>query len=230
MNASSVDVSVIIPAHNAGRYICDAIDSVLEQVGISLEVIVVDNCSTDKTREIVQQKYDSRIRVVSEPRLGIGFARNAAIHLTAGRYIALLDADDIWLPDKLALQISELNSHAGSGLAFCHGYEFYDASLPPGLRSEFTCRSHPYAFLLPSGLLAARTTFLRVGDFPHIPAGEFIAWYGWAQSLGVQTYVRPEILVRRRVHTHNTSRGDNAGAGYVLAAKWLMDRRRQYFR
>lgn len=226
VNDLNLDVSVIIPAHNAARYICDALDSVFLQAGVALEVIVVDNGSTDRTGEILEQTYGSLVKIIAEPRLGIGFARNAAIHAAVGRYIALLDADDIWSPDKLALQLSELASHPEGGLVFCHGSEFYDPHLAPHLRAGLVCRPEPYAFLLPSALLAARTTFLKIGDFPHVSAGEFIAWYGWAQSLGFPTFIRPEVLVRRRVHASNTSRGPKFGAGYLQSAKWLMDRRR----
>jgi glycosyltransferase involved in cell wall biosynthesis len=227
MSPSAIDVSVIIPAHNAALFICDAVDSALQQTGVTLEVIVVDNCSTDRTRQIVEHKYHSSVQVVHESRLGIGHARNAGIRLAAGEYIALLDSDDIWLPGKLRRQISELTSRPETGLVFCHGHEFRDPNLTSQQCTQFTCRPEPYAFLIPSALLAARTTFLEVGDFPDVPVGEFIAWYGWAQSLGLQTFVIPEILVRRRVHARNTSRGVNVATGYVQAAKWLMDRRRQ---
>jgi glycosyltransferase involved in cell wall biosynthesis len=227
MSPTAIDVSVIIPAHNAESFICDAVDSALQQTGVTLEVIVVDNCSTDRTRQIVEHKYHSSVQVVNESRLGIGHARNAGIRLAAGEYIALLDSDDIWLPGKLQRQISELTSRPETGLVFCHGYEFCDPDLTRQQCTEFNCRPEPYAFLIPSGLLATRTTFLEVGDFPDVPAGEFIAWYGWAQSLGLQPFVIPEILVRRRVHARNTSRGINFATGYVQAAKWLMDRRRQ---
>ncbi len=227
MNSPAIDVSVIVPAHNAERYICDAVDSALQQAGVTLEVIVVDNGSTDRMRAVIEQKYRSSVRVVSESRLGIGFARNAGIHVAAGEHVALLDADDIWLPGKLQRQISELARHPETGLVFCYGYEFHDRDLTPQQCREIACRPEPYAFLIPSGILAARTTFLKIGDFPHVPAGEFIAWYGWAQSLGFQTFVLPDVLVRRRVHAHNTSRGVSAASGYVQAAKWLMDQRRQ---
>lgn len=227
MSTSVIDVSVVIPAHNAERYVCQAIDSAWQQAGVTLEVIVVDNGSTDQTRAVIEQKYHSSVRVVDEPRLGIGFARNAGIQAAAGKHVALLDADDIWMAGKLQRQISELADDSETGLVFCHGYEFHDPGLSPQQCREIACRPDPYAFLIPSGLLATRATFHRVGDFPHMPAGEFVAWYGWAQSLGFRTLVLPDVLVRRRVHAHNTSRGVNAARGYVQAAKWLMDRRRQ---
>lgn len=227
MNPSCVDVSVVIPAHNAERYICDAVDSALAQAGVTVEVIVAENCSTDRTKAVIEQTYGSSVRLVTESRQGISYARNAAIRLASGKYIALLDADDIWLAGKLERQVAALEATPEASLVFCHGQEFYDRGLNQDQRREFRCRQEPYAFLIPSGLLATRTTFLQVGDFPDVPAGEFIAWYGWAQWLGVQTSVLPDILVRRRVHASNTTRAEGLGKGYVQAAKWLMDRRRQ---
>lgn len=227
MNPSAVDVSVVIPAHNAERHICDAVDSALAQAGVTVEVIVAENCSTDRTRAVIEQTYGSSVRIVTESRLGIGHARNAGIRLASGKYVALLDADDIWLPRKLERQVAALEATPGAGLVFCHGHEFYDPGLDQDQRKEFRCRPEPYAFLIPSGLLAARTTFLQIGEFPDMVVGEFIAWYGWAQWLGVQTSVLPDILVRRRVHACNTTRAAGSAKGYIQAAKWLMDRRRQ---
>jgi hypothetical protein len=76
-------------------------------------------------------------------------------------------------------------------------------------------------------LLLRRDTFQRVGDLPSVPGGEFIAWYGWARELGLKEFVVPEVLVRRRIHAANTTRGGLSTAGYPLAAKWLLDKRRQ---
>ncbi len=98
-------VSVIIPAFNAGRYIRQAVDSVLSQSFTSYEVIVIDDGSTDDTGEVLQL-FGNRIRYVFQDNKGVSAARNHGLKLARGRFIAFLDADDYFLPDKLHEQVS----------------------------------------------------------------------------------------------------------------------------
>ena len=103
-------VSVIIPTFNRGKMIRQAIDSVLEQDFEGFELIVVDDGSTDETREILN-RYGTRIRVHSQPNRGVSSARNAGIRISRGAYLAFLDSDDLWLPRKLSVQMGFFKSH-----------------------------------------------------------------------------------------------------------------------
>jgi glycosyltransferase involved in cell wall biosynthesis len=105
-------VSVIIPSYNAARFLPDALESVLAQTYPHYEIIVVDDGSTDNTAQVVQP-YLLRIRYLKQDNRGIGAARNAAIAMSRGDFIALLDADDLWLPHKLALQVSLMLPETG---------------------------------------------------------------------------------------------------------------------
>ncbi len=98
-------VSVIIPTHNSGRFVRHAIESVLDQTFDDLEVIVIDDGSTDGTAERVG-KYGSRVRYVSQARRGPAAARNRGARLALGRWLAFLDADDFWYPHRLAEQMA----------------------------------------------------------------------------------------------------------------------------
>ena len=80
----------------------------------------------------------------------------------------------------------------------------------------------------PSGLLARREVFDVAGPLPEFRCGEFIAWYGWAQTLGLKSLVVPGSFVRRRVHTANTTRNRQGLAEYTQAMHWLMERRRAH--
>jgi glycosyltransferase involved in cell wall biosynthesis len=100
-------VSVVIPAYNIESYLARAIDSVLAQTLVPDEIIVVDDGSTDQTATAAQQ-YGSRIRYIYQPNAGLSAARNTGIRTATGTWIALLDGDDEWLPDKLRLQIELL--------------------------------------------------------------------------------------------------------------------------
>lgn len=218
-------VSVVIPALNAAPFVCEAVESALAQRGlhpaVSLEVIVVDNGSTDGTPDVVRRAFGDRVRIMSEPRdRSAAAARNTGIAAAGGGTIALLDADDTWLPEKTARQMELLAGRPDVSLVFCHGVEF---ASPPG---AFPSREEPRPFVTASSLLARRGAFVAAGPFPPFRSGEFIAWYGWTQALGLVSHVLPEVLVRRRVHAANSTRDRGLLAEYPLAMRWQLERRR----
>jgi glycosyltransferase involved in cell wall biosynthesis len=191
------------------------------------EVIVVDNLSTDRTCEVVASSYGDRVVLASEPHPGAAAARNRGARLASGTYLAFLDADDLWLPEKLERQISVLRSQPDVDVVFTHCQEFHDRDLGEEERMRFPCRPDPYPCVLASSVLLKRETFRRVGDFPDLRGGEFIAWFGWAQTLGLRSLAMSDVLVRRRVHGRNSSLDRIVLSSYPAAAKWLLDRRRQ---
>ncbi len=222
--SSPVDVSVVIPVLNGEAFVTEAIDSALQQHGVSLEVIVVDNNSTDHTREIVTQRCGSRVRLATESKPGAAAARNAGCLLATGTYLAFLDADDIWQAGKLEKQVSACNAEPEGTIVSCLCQEFHSPEMDADERLRVPCR--PDAYSLPGGstYLSRRETFWKVGAFPDVPCGEFIAWYGLAQDLRLRTVLVPEVLVRRRIHSGNSTRSQSAG--YTLAVRTLFERRR----
>jgi glycosyltransferase involved in cell wall biosynthesis len=113
-------VSVIIPTYNRREYVCEAIDSALAQTYHPLEIIVVDDGSTDGTGAVLRDRYGQVIRYAYQANRGESAARNAAIRRSSGEYIALLDSDDIWAPQKLAKQVALLQRRPCVGLVSCH--------------------------------------------------------------------------------------------------------------
>lgn len=110
-NMESELCSVIMPAYNSEKYIAKAIESVLSQTYENIELLIVDDCSTDRTKDIIHSyaKLDSRIRLISnEHNIGCAESRNRAIGDSKGDYIAFLDSDDIWELGKIALQIQTI--------------------------------------------------------------------------------------------------------------------------
>ena len=100
-------VSIIMPSYNTGRYIAESIRSVLAQTYTLWELIIVDDCSTDDTEEVVKTFNDSRIRFLkNEKNCGAALTRNRAIREANGEWIAFLDSDDLWAPDKLEKQLA----------------------------------------------------------------------------------------------------------------------------
>jgi len=110
-------VSVIIPTYNLANYISETIDSVLAQDYKDYEIIVVDDGSTDNIKETLM-KYDGKIKYIYQKNQGCAVARNKGIIEAKGEYIALLDADDIWLPDKLRLQVDLIDENRNVAMVF----------------------------------------------------------------------------------------------------------------
>jgi len=110
-------ISIIIPTYNYAQYICEAIESVLNQTYKDFEIIVVDDGSTDNTKEVIKP-YLNKIKYIYQQNSGPSSARNRGIKEAKGEYIAFLDADDIWLPQKLELQIKFMEKEKEVGLIF----------------------------------------------------------------------------------------------------------------
>ena len=114
-------VSVIIPTYNRRAYVQEAIDSVLAQTYTDYEIIVVDDGSTDGTGDALQERRGDRIRYVWQENQGESVARNKGIEMAHGEFIALLDSDDLWAPEKLQKQVAYLDAHCETGAVICQG-------------------------------------------------------------------------------------------------------------
>jgi len=112
-------ISVIIPIYNAERYLSETIESVMAQTYSDWEIVAVDDGSTDKTPEILkdhEKKLSKKLCVITQKNSGVSIARNTAIAAARGEYIAFLDHDDLWLPEKLEKQVKLLDSNKKLGL------------------------------------------------------------------------------------------------------------------
>jgi glycosyltransferase involved in cell wall biosynthesis len=111
-----VTVSVIVPTYNTITYLPDAIESILKQTFEDFEIILVNDGSTDSTAQWAKKLTDPRIRYIHQENKGLSAARNTGIDLAQGRYIALLDADDLWVPTKLEKQVALLDANPEVGM------------------------------------------------------------------------------------------------------------------
>lgn len=130
-------VSVIIPTYNFGNYVLEAIDSVTKQTYEDLELIVVDDGSTDHTSQVLEQAKDSRLVKIRIKNSGVSAARNTGLEAARGKYIAFLDADDRWLPTKLEKQIRMLEQEPSVGLVFTDFVKFRNDTLSPKTLFDF---------------------------------------------------------------------------------------------
>ena len=135
-------VTVIIPTYNRAKTLRRSIDSVLQQTYSDLELIIVDDCSTDNTSTLIQEIADSRVRYIRlQHNQGACVARNTGIENARGEYIAFQDSDDVWLPDKLKKQMSVMEE-TGAEVCFHKLHRYYhtqrkDSFFPPLPESRF---------------------------------------------------------------------------------------------
>jgi glycosyltransferase involved in cell wall biosynthesis len=171
-HAASELVSVIIPSYNMAHYLPQAVQSVLVQTYSNVEVQIIDDGSTDDTPQIVRQwKDDPRIRVHRQPNGGLSHARNQGIALTRGPFIALLDADDTWVPEKLARQIPLFQSRPELGVVYSD-YQRMDGDGRPISRGEIALHRGWVSgallienFVSASSAVVRRECFERHGGF-----------------------------------------------------------------
>jgi glycosyltransferase involved in cell wall biosynthesis len=221
-------ISIIIPVHNGDRYLAEAIDCVLAQTYPALEIIVVDDGSTDQSAAIAQG-YERAVRYAYQSQTGAGAARNRGVELATGDYLAFLDADDRWVADKLARQMDAFEHEPVLDAVFGQVQQFHSPDLPPEVKAQIYCPPQLMAGYLPSAMLVRRESFLRVGWFEtHLQVGEFVSWYARATELGVRTQLLPELVAYRRLHQTNTSlQRRHTQTDFARLLKASIDRRRQ---
>ena len=205
-------VSVIIPAYNAERFLRDAIESALSQTYTPIEIIVVDDGSTDATPEILQA-YADKIKIIRQDNAGLSAARNLGIAHSRGEWVAFLDADDMWDPEKIELQLSA--SQEGDCIVYSNariidesgtvitvgGKESRKAVFPTLL--DFI-DSNPVLVLT---AIVRREALNKVGGFDsstRLPAEDYHLWLRLAAS-GYKFCYLESVLASRRIHSTNMS-------------------------
>jgi glycosyltransferase involved in cell wall biosynthesis len=206
-------ISVVIPAYNSARYLPAAVESVLRQTVRDVEVVVVDDGSTDDT-PAVMAGYGPPVRYVRQPNGGVSAARNRGIAEARGRYIAFLDADDTWLPGKLEHQMAVLRDHPGRRLCYS-AFTVVDADLRPISERHSQRAGTALEDLLLSGnvigsictVVCERDLFATAGGFD--PAlSQCADWDMWVRLARLTEFVYlDEPLVTYRQHASNMSRG-----------------------
>jgi glycosyltransferase involved in cell wall biosynthesis len=220
-------ISVVIPVYNGAAYIGQAIESALDQTLPPGEILVVDDGSTDSTAAVVR-RYPAPVRHIPQAHRGSATARNLGVREAQGDLLALLDADDEWLPEKLALQAAALREDPRLDLVFGQMVEFRSPELPPEQVATLACDETPQRSALPSCLLAPRSSFERVGLFSEGWKADFIDWYLRAQEARLAVRFLDTVLVKRRIHPGNislTAQGD-VKREYLQLLKLSLNRRR----
>ena len=198
-------ISVVIPTYNNEETIYETVNSVLSQTFVDLEVVVVNDGSEDETLTKLRAINDSRLRIFSQKNSGVSSSRNYGIAATSGDFVAFLDADDVWVPDKLASQLKALQANPQAAVAYSW-VDYIDSTgafLRPGRHSKF--QGNVYTQLLKSNFLECgsnplirRLALQQVGGFDvELDYGE--DWEMWVRLAKRYEFVlveSPQVLYR----------------------------------
>ena len=219
-------ISVIIPVYNGGRYLDAALASVQAQTYRPLDVIVVNDGSTDDSASIAAAY--PWVRLVTQPNQGTAAARNHGVRLARGDYLAFLDQDDLWVSDKLERQMDAFQTRPELDMVFGQAQQFFSPDWEAAARSGLYCPPHPVTGYLPSALLVRRGSFLAVGWFETgWRVGEWADWFVRAHDYGLAAWVVLHVVAWRRLHAGNKGLLDQAARGdYPRLLKAALDRRR----
>ena len=220
------NISVIIPVYNGERYLSYAIESVLSQTLLPAEVIIVDDGSSDDTMSIAN-RYRDRITYIYKEHSGVAHTRNVGIKHARCGYIAFLDADDLWLKEKLEIQMRAIQSHPVD-MVFGYIEQFISPEIEERETNKLKIIKHTLPGYSTNTLFIQKETFLRVGLFKtEYRFGEFIEWFSRAIDYGLKYIMSPEILAKRRLHLSNMTRSASKDKKlYVKTIKSILDRRR----
>ena len=194
-------VSIIMPAYNSAATIAESIESVLTQTYGSWELIIIDDCSTDDTKKIIAGYKDERISCCSQSKkLGVAKARNTGISMAKGRYIAFLDSDDLWMPEKLTRQVKFMKKHH-YGFTYTEYRQFTDNPQKAGKRIKVRDYVN-YRELLKGNDIGCLTVMVDREVFPEINMPtqrheDYITWLNLLRE-GNNAYGLHEDLARYR--------------------------------
>lgn len=211
-------VSVIVPVFNGARYLRATLDSVFAQDYPSVEIIVVDDASTDATPDILAAEPRARVLRQSANR-GVSAARNSGLEAARGAFVAFLDGDDLWHPKKLSRQAAYLQARPQFGFCITKFKNFLD----PDLEQPHWLPPHMFTValpgLIPSAVLLTRDTVDRAGRFNEtMRRGEDLDYFSRINDLGIGYGMLDETLVERRIHDGNLTRDLEKSISGILQA------------
>jgi glycosyltransferase involved in cell wall biosynthesis len=221
-------ISVIIPVYNGATFLGDAIQSVLSQNYEPLEIIVVNDGSTDDTAGVATS-FGSTVRYHHQENAGAAAARNQGLSMATGDFIAFLDADDLYVPGKLAGQMRRFEKTPDCEIVIGgQQYEALDGSNDAiSLPNRAEARGEHLSLQLGCSLFR-RDVFAKVGGFNvSLRHCDDWDWFLRARELGVRIIIHRDVVLRQRLHASNLTRQQEEGAKYQrLVFKLSLDRRR----
>ena len=195
-------VSIVISLYNGEAHIRAALASARAQDYPHTEIIVVDDGSIDGGGVLIRDEPD--IQYILQTNAGNAAARNTGIARASGEFIALLDQDDIWLPQKLRLQVEALQQNPHCGFSICQTILKIEEGMVLPSSYGPVVANQPFPAYLPSALMMRRATAAAVGAFnTDYAMGNDSDWFFRAKDAGIEGVVVPEVLFEKRVHPEN---------------------------
>jgi len=225
-------VTVIIPVYNGEQFLAAAIESVRQQTYKPLEVIIVDDGSTDHSAAIVANYRTAGLgawlRYLHQANAGPAVARNYGLALAQGEVIAFLDADDLWPANKLQVQVAQLVDEPGLQLVWGHYQTLVLCQTETNARA-FVEFAQPALSPLLGSMLIRKNAFDQIGLFdPAFTSSEDVDWIMRVREVGCSLKVMPEVTLFYRLHGQNlTHRKTLVQLKYVQALRQSLVRRRQ---
>ncbi len=221
-------VTAAIPVRDGETYLAEAIESVLAQSRACDQVVVIDNGSTDGSAAVAAG-YGPAVELVTEPRPGIGPARNAAVAAARCGFVAFLDADDLWQPDKTERQLAAFAARPELQLVFGHVRQFASPDLPAAEAAALRVPTEPQPGLHIGAMLARRTAIDAIGPWPEdVRVSDGLTFLLRARELGLAQEMLDETVTLRRVHGANHSIDNrDQRAEFARHLKRSLDRRRE---
>lgn len=219
-------ISVVIPVHNGQDYIADAIRSIRRQGHNALEIIVVDDGSTDRTFGVVESLGDG-IRYIRQTNQGAPAARNHGIRAARGNFIAFLDADDLWTDNKLDMQLPYLRDDPSLHLVRGNTQFMRKAENLTG-SEDWETVGPPWPALSLGSAIMSREAFDKVGCLDEkLPFNDDVDWFLRADEIGIGAVVHDDLVQFYRRHDRNMTNDKARNRRYLLRSlKNSIDRRR----
>lgn len=217
-------ISVIIPTYNSDRFISEAIESVLQQTKKPDEIIVVDDGSTDDTQQTVE-KFGGSIRYIYQENAGPAAARNRGLEAAKGDLIGFVDADDIWLKNKLELQLNLFQQNPVNEIVIGLLYRIPLAKTDEILQTEI--EDGEYAASVGSALMK-KSVFEKIGAFDEeLRFSEDIDLFFRILEAGINVVGHEEVVQLYRRHDKNSTEDEKSSLYHLKAFKKSLNRRRK---
>jgi len=226
-NQKNALVSVIIPVFNAQSFLAEAIDSVLSQKYRPIEVLIVDDGSTDGSAAIAKNYPNTQY--IYQAHQGLAATLNLGVTKASGEFLSFLDADDIWLKNSLSSQMRIFSDNPELDIVYGHHQRFYDDEMIDVDVVDNIPSGKNIPVFLKGTAVIRRESFWRVGLFDtSLKLGDAIDWYSRAKDKGLKIMLQQELVLLRRLHRNNSSYHNRKyHKDYVRIMKATLDRRRQ---
>jgi glycosyltransferase involved in cell wall biosynthesis len=212
-------ISIIITAYNVEKYIAEAVESALNQTYANVEIIAINDGSTDNTFEILKT-FGDKIKLVNQENMGLTKTMNKGLAIASGDLVNFLDGDDIWIETKLEKQVKEFENNTNLEAIFGTMEQFLSPELMAN-QERFQFHKGQLSAQSKATALFRKDVFEKYGYFPEVQTLDFVIWFDSAKAQGIVFKQTDDLVVYRRVRENSNSQSPEY---YPNLLKFLKDR------